>query len=227
MTQEKNTVLVVDDEDNIAALVRMALEAAGLDVEIATSSAGALAAVDAHLPAMIILDVMLGDRDGFETLASLRDRGVTVPVLFLTARDNVSDKVTGLALGDDYLTKPFSVDELVARVRALLRRTGSAEERKLICGDLVLDEDTFEVTRAGEQVWLTPTEFRLLRTLMRNADKVVTRSQILDAVWEFELGNRANVDTYISYLRKKIDDGTGESRISTLRGYGYKIKTHQ
>jgi len=226
MTDPKPTVLVVDDEENISALVRMALEAAGLEVAVANSSATAITAVEDTNPDMMVLDVMLGDVDGFTTLSTLRERGIQIPVLFLTALDATADKVAGLSLGDDYLTKPFSVEELVARVRALLRRVTPGESHRLICGDLTLDEDNFEVTRSGEVIQLTPTEYRLLRILMRNADKVVTRAQILDAVWEYDFSNRANVDTYISYLRKKIDTEGQDSLIVTQRGFGYMIKSH-
>ena len=224
MSPDKPDILVVDDESNISTLVGQVLEAAGMNVTVAASSREALDAVEVHRPHLIVMDVMLGDRDGFETLAILRARGVRVPALFLTARNTVSDKIAGLTVGDDYLTKPFNIDELVARVRSLLRRSGAGESSMLVCGDLSINENTFEVTVAGQPIQLTPTEFRLLRTLMRNSDKVVTRAQILDAVWEYEQGNRASVDTYISYLRKKIDDGVGDSRITTVRGYGYTIQ---
>jgi two-component system, OmpR family, response regulator len=216
-------ILVVDDENNISTLVATVLTDAGLQVATAASSKEALSAVETRQPDLIIMDVMLGDHDGFETLRVLRARGFKMPTLFLTARDTIADKITGLEIGDDYLTKPFSIDELVARVRSLLRRSGASGSAILACGDLTMNEDTFEVYRAGELVPLTPTEFRLLRTLMRNADRVVTRAQILDAVWEYERGNRASVDTYISYLRKKLDNDDGESRITTVRGHGYTI----
>jgi two-component system OmpR family response regulator len=206
---EKPEILVVDDENRIAQLLTFALNDVGMNVTAAYSSAQALSAVEHRLPHLIIMDVMLGDRNGFETVSILRDRGVTVPILFLTARDAHSDKIAGLNLGDEYLTKPFDNDELILRVRNLLRRGGKV--------------DLSVVVSAGKSVDLTKTEFRLLRTLMRNADKVVTRQQILNAVWEYEEGNRASVDTYISYLRKKIDQPNQVSHITTVRGHGYTI----
>jgi two-component system OmpR family response regulator len=220
---EKPEILVVDDENRIAQLLTFALNDVGMNVTAAYSSAQALSAVEHRLPHLIIMDVMLGDRNGFETVSILRDRGVTVPILFLTARDAHSDKIAGLNLGDEYLTKPFDNDELILRVRNLLRRGGKVDLSVVVCGDLLLNEDTREVVSAGKSVDLTKTEFRLLRTLMRNADKVVTRQQILNAVWEYEEGNRASVDTYISYLRKKIDQPNQVSHITTVRGHGYTI----
>ncbi len=221
---DKPNILVVDDEEGIATLVRAVLADAGMDSEVAHSSGAALDATERTAFDLIIMDVMLGDRDGFDTLSIMRDRGIAVPALFLTARDTVEDKVAGLNIGDDYLTKPFTIDELVARVRTLLRRANNGVQPVLTCGDITLDETTYEVTCQGKVVATTPTEFRLLRTLMRHPDKVITRNQILNAVWEYEDGNRASVDTYISYLRKKLDTDGGESRIATIRGFGYTMR---
>jgi two-component system OmpR family response regulator len=220
-------VLVVDDEQNIAELVSMALRYAGLETATAGSGRAALAASEEFRPQVLILDVMLGDDlDGFEVAKRLRDRGTDAPIIFLTARDTTEDKVRGLSLGgDDYVTKPFSVEELVARVRAILRRAGAAEaETKLVFDDLELDEDTREVFRGGEPVELTDTEFRLLRYLMLNPRRALTRAQILDHVWQYDFGGDGRVlETYISYLRKKVD-GQRPPLIHTIRGVGYSLR---
>jgi two-component system OmpR family response regulator len=180
-------------------------------------------------PDVVVLDLMLPDFDGMEVLRRIRSIDPAVPVLFLTARDAVEDRVAGLtAGGDDYVTKPFSLEEVVARLRALVRRAGVAAETRgtavLTVGDLVLDEDSREVTRGGEEVNLTATEFELLRFLMRNPRRVLSKAQILDRVWNYDFGGQANVvELYISYLRKKIDAGR-EPMIHTLRGAGYVLK---
>jgi two-component system OmpR family response regulator len=219
-------VLVVDDESNITDLVGTALRYVGFEVATAATGREALERARAFRPELIVLDVMLPDLDGFEVTRRLRGEGLRIPVLFLTARDATEDKVAGLTLGgDDYVTKPFSLEELVARVRAVLRRTGAGETpARLVFADLELDEDTHEVFRAGEPVPVTPTEFKLLRYLMVNARRVLSKAQILDHVWEYDFGGDANVvETYISYLRKKVD--RVEPRlIHTVRGVGYTLR---
>ncbi|MFB9763622.1 response regulator transcription factor, partial [Nocardioides kongjuensis] len=194
----------------------------------AHTGADAVAAVRSQGPDVVVLDMMLPDHDGMEVLRRIRADDPSVPVLFLTARDAVEDRVAGLtAGGDDYVTKPFSLEELVARLRALVRRAGTAVEQSrstLVVGDLVLDEDSREVTRAGEEIALTATEFELLRYLMRNPRRVLSKAQILDRVWNYDFGGQANVvELYISYLRKKIDAGR-EPMIHTMRGAGYVLK---
>ena len=221
-------VLVVDDEPNIAELLSMALRLEGWEILVAHTGAQAVAAARQQSPDAVVLDMMLPDFDGLEVLRKMRAHTPEVPVLFLTARDAVEDRVTGLtAGGDDYVTKPFSLEEVVARLRALLRRTGAASERSsaaLVVGDLTLDEDSHEVTRAGEQIALTATEFELLRYLMRNPRRVLSKAQILDRVWNYDFGGQANVvELYISYLRKKIDAGRAPM-IHTMRGAGYVLK---
>lgn len=220
--------LVVDDEVNIAELVAMALRYEGWSVETAHTGGDAVAAVRGQGPDVVVLDMMLPDLDGMEVLRRIRADDPSVPVLFLTARDAVEDRVAGLtAGGDDYVTKPFSLEELVARLRALVRRAGSAVEQSrstLVVGDLLLDEDSHEVSRAGDQISLTHTEFELLRYLMRNPRRVLSKAQILDRVWNYDFGGQANVvELYISYLRKKIDAGR-EPMIHTMRGAGYVLK---
>ncbi|HVV56895.1 MAG TPA: response regulator transcription factor [Gaiellaceae bacterium] len=219
-------VLVVDDEQNIADLVATALRYEGFDVVTAADGRGALDAVRRHAPALVVLDVMLPDIDGFAVQQRLRSDGRQVPVLFLTARDRVEDKVRGLTLGgDDYLTKPFSIEELVARVRAILRRTSPEEQSTRIAyADLELDEETRDVRRAGRRIDLSPTEYTLLRYLLLNARRIVSKTQILDHVWQYDFGGDGRiVETYISYLRKKIDAGH-EPLIHTIRGVGYSIR---
>jgi two-component system OmpR family response regulator len=219
-------VLVVADEATITDLVGTALRYVGFEVATAATGREAIERARAFRPELIVLDVMLPDLDGFEVTRRLRGEGLRIPVLFLTARDATEDKVTGLTLGgDDYVTKPFSLEELVARVRAVLRRTGAGEPTgRLVFADLELDEDTHEVFRAGESLPMTPTEFKLLRYLMVNARRVLSKAQILDHVWEYDFGGDANVvETYISYLRKKVD--RVEPRlIHTVRGVGYTLR---
>ena len=220
-------VLVVDDEHNITELVAMALRYEGFTVNSAASGRDALAKATAWKPALIVLDVMLPDIDGLEVLRRLGSGGRRPPVIFLTARDATEDKVHGLTLGgDDYVTKPFSVEELVARVRAVLRRNGVDTEKDstLTFADLELDEDAHEVRRAGTPIEMTPTEYRLLRYLLVNAGRVLTRSQILDHVWQYDFGGDGTVlETYISYLRRKIDR-FDPPLIQTVRGVGYVLR---
>jgi two-component system OmpR family response regulator len=218
---------VVDDEPNITELVATALRYEGFEVVTALSGRAALGEVAAKRPDLLILDVMLPDLDGFEVARRLRQDGRRVPILFLTAKDATEDKVRGLTLGgDDYVTKPFSLEELIARVRAVLRRAaeGSAASSRLVFADLELDEETHEVFRGKTSIDLTPTEFKLLRYLLLNPRRVLSKAQILDYVWEYDFGGDANVvETYVSYLRKKIDT-LGPPLIHTLRGVGYSLR---
>jgi two-component system OmpR family response regulator len=220
-------VLVVDDEPNITDLLSMALKYEGFEVSVAHTGRQALKAVTEFRPALIVLDIMLPDVDGFEVTRRLSGRGDRVPILFLTARDATEDKVRGLTLGgDDYLTKPFSLEELIARVRAVLRRTVATADRSARIGfaDLEMDVDAHEVRRGGARVDLTVTEYKLLRYLMTNARKVLSKSQILDHVWNYDFGGDGNVvETYISYLRKKVDS-LGPPLIHTVRGVGYSLR---
>ncbi|WP_272491945.1 response regulator transcription factor [Nocardioides mangrovi] len=221
-------VLVVDDEVNIAELVAMALRYEGWQVTMAHTGTKAVAAAKELRPDAVVLDMMLPDFDGLEVLRRMRTAQPDLPVVFLTARDAVEDRIAGLtAGGDDYVTKPFSLEELVARLRALMRRAGAqqaAASSLLVVGDLELDEDSHEVRRAGADIALTATEFELLRYLMRNPKRVLSKAQILDRVWNYDFGGQANVvELYISYLRKKIDAGR-EPMIHTMRGAGYVLK---
>ncbi|MET9593302.1 response regulator transcription factor [Streptomyces sp. NPDC006516] len=221
-------VLVVDDEAPLAELLSMALRYEGWDVRSAGDGAGALRTARDFRPDAVVLDVMLPDMDGLAVLGRLRRELSDVPVLFLTARDSVEDRIAGLtAGGDDYVTKPFSLEEVVARLRGLIRRSGTAavrSESTLAVGDLVLDEDSHEVSRGDDSIHLTATEFELLRFLMRNPRRVLSKAQILDRVWNYDFGGQANVvELYISYLRKKIDAGRSPM-IHTRRGAGYLIK---
>ena len=221
-------VLVVDDEPSLTELLSMALRYEGWDVRTAADGHSAVRTAREFGPDVVVLDVMLPDIDGLEVLRRLRDRSAAVPVLFLTARDAVEDRIAGLtAGGDDYVTKPFSLEEVVARLRGLLRRAGMTAQRQdavLSVGDLTLDEDSHEVRRGGAAVELTATEFELLRFLMRNPRRVLSKAQILDRVWNYDFGGQANVvELYISYLRKKIDVGR-EPMIHTLRGAGYVLR---
>ena len=221
-------VLTVDDEPAITELLSMALRYEGWDVTTAHSGTTAVQAARETRPDVLVLDMMLPDFDGLEVMRRVRTEQPDVPVIFLTARDAVDDRIHGLtAGGDDYVTKPFSLEELVARLRGLLRRSGATLVKpgsQLVVGDLALDEDSHEVTRAGEEIQLTATEFELLRYLMRNPRRVLSKAQILDRVWNYDFGGQANVvELYISYLRKKIDAGR-EPMIHTLRGAGYVLK---
>ena len=219
-------VLVVDDEANITDLVATALRYEGFDVEVAATGTEALKAAETFRPDLMVLDIMLPDRDGFAVVQRLRADGLHVPVVFLTARDSTEEKVKGLTVGgDDYVTKPFSLEELVARIRAILRRTGAGQpsSSRLTFEDLELDEDTREVTRAGEPIELTATEYRLLRYLLLNPRRVLTRAQLLDHVWEYDFdGDSRILETYVSYLRKKLDR-VEPALIHTVRGVGYRL----
>ena len=226
--QPQPKVLVVDDEASIRALLSATLRLTGFDVKVASGGREALAAAAEYAPDLVVLDVMMPDLDGFEVAQRLRSGQRPVPVLFLTARDSVEDRISGLTVGaDDYVAKPFSLEEVVLRLRGLLRRTGVTEAgagTELVVGDLVLDEETREVRRGGAAIDLTATEFELLRFLMRNPKRVLSKAQILDRVWSYDFGGRSNiVELYVSYLRKKIDSGR-EPMIHTLRGAGYVLK---
>jgi len=225
--ETQSRILVVDDEPNITDLVATALRYEGFEVDTAYDGRTALDKAVSFRPQLLVLDVMLPDLDGFEVARRLRQEGRRVPMLFLTARDATEDKVRGLTLGgDDYVTKPFSLEELLARVRAVLRRVTSSPEEgsRMRFADLELDEETREVFRGQTPIELTPTEFKLLRYLMLNPRRVLSKAQILDHVWEYDFGGDANVvETYISYLRKKIDS-LGPPLIHTLRGAGYSLR---
>jgi two-component system, OmpR family, response regulator len=232
VTEESTRVLVVDDELNITELVSLGLRYEGFDVSTAGGGREALRASREFKPELVILDVTMPDIDGLEVVRRMRAEGLWMPVIFLTARDAIEDKIAGLTVGgDDYLAKPFSLDELIARVRALVRRNSlsgrQASPGVLRCADLVLDEDRLEVSRGARPIALTPTEFRLLRFLILNAGRVLSKSQILDHVWEYDFGGGGNVvETYISYLRKKIDVEE-PPLIQTVRGFGYTLRAPQ
>ncbi len=217
-------LLVVDDEPNIRELLSASLRFSGFAVSTAADGREALAAASAHAPDLVILDVMLPDLDGFEVAGRLR-AAHPVPVLFLTARDAVGDKVTGLALGDDYVTKPFSLEEVVARIRNLLRRSrGHAASGRHAVADLELDEEAHEVRRGGRWISLSPTEFKLLNYLMANAGRVQSKAQILDHVWNYDFaGQQGIVESYVSFLRQKIE-GDGPRLLHTVRGVGYVMR---
>ena len=222
-------ILVVDDETSISDLIATSLRFVGFEVRTAATGSQALSVAEEFKPHAIILDVMLPDQDGFEVCRQIRNEGINVGVLFLTAKDGMEDKVAGLTIGgDDYMTKPFSLEELVARLRALLRRIGVTEmdhdDEKIRFADLELDEATHEVRRAGNLLDLSPTEFLLTRYLLINSDRVVSKAQILDHVWEYDFrGDAGIVETYISYLRKKIDIYE-PPLIHTVRGVGYRLR---
>ena len=220
-------LLVVDDEDNLRSMLAAALQHHGFEVSEAADGREALAAIPTKRPDLILLDVMMPELDGFEVCRRLRAEGDRTPVLFLTARDATEDKVRGLTLGgDDYLEKPFSLDELVARTEAVLRRTSADKSMDRIheCADLRMDEDAHRVTRAGVDVSLSPTEYNLLRYLLVNQGRVLSKAQILDHVWKYDFGGDGGVvETYIGYLRRKLDDGEPKL-IHTIRGVGYTLR---
>lgn len=219
-------VLVVDDEPSIVDAVATALRYEGFEVRVAATGRSALAAAQEAPPDLIVLDVMLPDLDGLEVTRRLRLDGIKVPILFLTARDSIDDKLAGLAIGgDDYVTKPFSLAEVVARTRAILRRTqGDVDDRSLRFADVVMDEDTHQVWRADVAINLTATEFSLLRFFLQNPKRVLSKTQILDHVWHYDFGGDSNVvETYVSYLRKKLD-AVGPPLIHTIRLVGYALR---
>lgn len=220
-------LLLVDDDDNLRSMLQAALRHNGFDVVSVATGRAALDAVTEHAPDLVVLDLMLPDLDGFDVCRRLRADGWTTPILFLTARDGTEDKVRGLTLGgDDYLVKPFSLEELVARVHAVLRRGGLVREESSVlrCADLTLEDEAHRVTRGGEEVALSPTEFSLLRYLLLNQGRVVSKAQILDRVWHYDFGGDGGVvETYIGYLRRKVD--RDEPRlIRTIRGVGYSLR---
>jgi two-component system OmpR family response regulator len=220
-------LLLVDDEDNLRSMLQAALRHNGFDVVSVASGRAALEAVSAQHPDLVVLDIMLPDLDGFDVCRRLRADGHKTPVLFLTARDGTEDKVRGLTLGgDDYLVKPFSIDELVARVHAVLRRVGAAkdDDTRLRCDDLMLDDDAHLVSRGGNEISLSPTEYSLLKYLLINQGRVLSKAQILDQVWHYDFGGDGGVvETYIGYLRRKIDRGRPRL-IRTVRGVGYTLR---
>jgi two-component system OmpR family response regulator len=219
-------VLVVEDEENISFLVESALQLDGIDTAKAGDGHQALTMVRSYSPHAIVLDVQMPGIDGFEVLRRLRSDGVKTPIVFLTARDGVDDRVRGLTSGaDDYMVKPFSIAELVARVRVALRHGGASNPSNVLAlADLELDQDAHRVTRAGQTVTLSPTEFKLLRYLLLNAGRVLTRAQILDHVWHYDFdGDASVVETYMSYLRRKLDN-VEPKLLHTVRGVGYCMR---
>lgn len=226
---ENVKVLIVDDEPNIRDLLSTSLRFAGFSVHAVGNGADAVNAAEKGEPDIILLDVMLPDMNGFSVTKKLRSMGINAPVLFLTARDETADKVTGLTVGgDDYMTKPFSLDEIVARINAILRRTKQVEteESVLEVGEIRINQDAHEVFANGQAVDLSPTEYKLLRFLISNPNRVLTKAQILDHVWEYDFnGEMGIVESYVSYLRKKLDPITSEPLIQTKRGVGYMYKS--
>jgi two-component system OmpR family response regulator len=225
---EQGRVLVVDDESSITELLATALRYIGYEVSTAQTGAAALLAAADRPPDVIVLDVMLPDMDGFEVCRRLRADGDFVPVIFLSARDAEEDRVTGFVRGgDDYVTKPFSLEELTLRIGSILRRTKASADRqvaRLRYRDLEMDEDRHQVWRGGEEVRLSPTEFRLARYLLLNPERVLSKQQILDHVWQYDFNGDDNVvETYISYLRRKLDRGD-DKLIQTVRGFGYALR---
>ena len=228
MTEPNAKILVVDDEPHIRDLLTTSLRFAGFDVKAVGGGAAAISSVLEDEPDLILLDVMLPDINGFGVTKRLRASGFTSPILFLTAKDDTDDKIMGLTVGgDDYVTKPFSLDEIIARIKAILRRTmAETDDATIRVGELAMNQDTHEVTVGDEEIDLSPTEFKLLRYLMLNANRVLSKSQILDHVWEYDFnGDVGIVESYISYLRRKIDGNTAEPMIVTKRGFGYMLKS--
>ena len=227
---EQHRILVVDDEEYLTDLLSTSLRFQGFDVVCAWNGFDALSAVESFTPDLILLDVMMPDIDGIEVCRRLRTEGNSVPVIFLTARDTKADLLSGFAIGgDDYITKPFSLEEVVVRIRAVLKRssTGGEDEEILTYADLLMNEATHVVTRGGKEIDLSPTEWRLLRYLMVNAERVLSKQQILSYVWSYDFGGEVgSVETYISYLRKKIDSGRGPL-IHTIRGVGYTLRSRK
>ncbi|MEY3855848.1 MAG: hypothetical protein RJA45_318 [Actinomycetota bacterium] len=222
-------ILVVDDEPNIRDLLASGLRFAGFSVLAVGNGNDAVVAAEKGNPDLILLDVMLPDMSGFSVTKKLRSMNILAPVLFLTARDEVEDKITGLTVGgDDYMTKPFSLDEIIARINAILRRTKASTAQKSVIevGEVRIDEDAHEVFVNDTPVELSPTEYQLLRFLMENANRVLSKSQILDHVWEYDFnGEMGIVESYVSYLRKKLDPLTSEPVLVTKRGHGYMFKS--
>ena len=221
-------LLVVEDEPNIRELLATSLRFAGFEVEVAATGAEAIVAAERNHPDLCVLDVMLPDMDGFSVTRRLRESGRPLPIVFVTARDSVDDKVKGLTVGgDDYVTKPFSLEEVVARIRAVLRRTRPVDDESstLHFADLTLDEDSHEVRRAGRVIEVSPTEFKLLRYLLLNPNRVLSKAQILDHVWDYDFRGEAGiVESYISYLRRKVDTPDVQPLIHTKRGVGYVLR---
>lgn len=228
---ENFRVLIVDDEPNIRDLLSTSLKFAGFSVMAVGNGVQAVKAAEEANPDIILLDVMLPDMNGFSVTKKIRSLGIMAPVLFLTARDDTEDKIMGLTVGgDDYVTKPFSLDEIVARIHAILRRTKVVEANnpKIEAGEIVMDEDAHEVFVRGNLVDLSPTEYKLLRFLISNPNRVLTKAQILDHVWEYDFnGEMGIVESYVSYLRRKIDPLTSEPLIQTRRGVGYIYKMNK
>jgi two-component system OmpR family response regulator len=228
---ENVKVLIVDDEPNIRDLLSTSLRFAGFSVHAVANGADAVHAAEKGEPDIILLDVMLPDMNGFSVTKKLRSMGINAPVLFLTARDETEDKITGLTVGgDDYMTKPFSLDEIVARINAILRRTKAAEveESVLEVGEIKINQDAHDVFVNGTLIELSPTEYKLLRFLISNPNRVLTKAQILDHVWEYDFnGEMGIVESYVSYLRKKLDPLTSEPLIQTKRGVGYMYKSNK
>lgn len=219
-------LLIADDDDNLRSMLAAALRHHGFRVSAVANGREALAAVAADNPDLIVLDVMMPELDGFDTCKRLRSDGNKTPVLFLTARDSTEDKVQGLTMGgDDYLNKPFSIEELAARINAILRRAGGPTDNTVLTlGDLVVDDDAHRVTRAGEEITLSPTEYNLLWFLLINQGRVMSKAQILDGVWHYDFGGDGGiVETYVGYLRKKIDS-VEPKLIHTIRGVGYTLR---
>ncbi len=229
MANEPIKVLVVDDEPNIRDLLTTSLKFNGFSVYAVGNGNDAVTAAEKGKPDIILLDVMLPDQSGFAVTKKLRSMGIDVPVLFLSARDETEDKITGLTVGgDDYITKPFSLDEIMARINAILRRTQKVEviESVLEVGEISMNEDAHEVFVNGTTVEFSPTEYKLLRFLMSNANRVMSKGQILDHVWEYDFGGEMGiVESYVSYLRKKLDPITSEPLIVTKRGVGYMYRS--